>query len=222
MMPVKICGITNLKDAKTAVRCGATALGFIFYKQSSRYISPATAGQIVLDLKGLVSFAGVFVDEALDYINAIAEEVGLQFIQLHGNESSQYSYKIHLPVIKVFRVSSEFDSRILNSYDVHAFLFDSYEKYKPGGTGKVFNWNLIDDLKTDTPIILSGGLNIENIEDGINAVLPSAVDINSGVESMPGVKDEKKIKELFDLLIYTESISNPFEIPIVRESSDGL
>jgi len=222
MIPVKIFGITNLEDARLAVNSGASALGFIFYDKSPRYILPETVSQIAADLKGQVSFTGVFVNKTLDYIHAVKEEMGLNFIQLHGNETPEYCRAVQLPVIKVFRVAPDFDVETMRSYDVHAFLFDTYEKGKPGGTGDIFNWNLIGALQTDTPIILSGGLSIENILDAINAVCPSAVDVNSGVESKPGVKDEKKMGALFDILQNTRSPVNPFERQEVKEGSHGL
>ena len=222
MIPIKICGITNLEDARFAVNSGASALGFIFYDKSPRYILPETASQIAADLKGQVPFTGVFVDETLDYVHAAKEEIGLNFIQLHGNETPEYCRAVHLPVIKVFRVASDFDAETMRTYDVHAFLFDTYEKGKPGGTGDIFNWNLIFDLQIDTPIILSGGLGIENILDAINSVCPSAVDVNTSVESKPGVKDEKKMKALFDILQNTSSPVNPFERQAVKEGSHGL
>ena len=217
MIPVKICGITNLEDAQATVRSGASALGFIFYDKSVRYITMETAYRIAADVQGQVPLIGVFVDETLDYVNGVAEEIGLNFVQLHGNESSEYCQKIHFPVIKVFRVAPDFNIEIMNSYNVHAFLFDAYEKGKPGGTGEIFCWEVVGNLKSDTPIILSGGLNIANIERGINVVCPSAVDINSGVELKSGVKDVKQIKALFDILEKTESAVNPFEIPAVQE-----
>ena len=217
MIPVKICGITNLEDACSAVHYGASALGFIFYDKSPRYISLAIASQIVAELKGRVTFVGVFVDATLEHIHAVKEEVGLNFIQLHGNESPGYCREIQLPVIKVFRIAYNFDTGIIQNYDVHAFLFDTYEKGKPGGTGAVFNWHIIYDLTIDIPIILSGGLSFENIESGINAVCPSAVDVNSGVESEPGVKDNQKMKILFDNLKNTRSLANPFKIPVIQK-----
>ena len=215
MIPVKICGITNLEDAQAAARSGASALGLIFYDKSPRNISKETACHIAAGIEGQVPLVGVFVDETLDYVNGFAEEVGLNYIQLHGNESPEYCQKIHFPVIKVFRVAPDFNVEIMNSYNVHAFLFDAYEKGKPGGTGEIFCWEVVGNLKSDTPIILSGGLNIANIERGINVVCPSAVDINSGVELKSGVKDVKQMKALFDILEKTESAVNPFEIPAV-------
>ena len=222
MIPVKICGITNLEDARVAVSCGASALGFIFYDKSPRYISPETAGLIAADLKGHVSFVGVFIDETLEHVHSIADIVGLNFIQLHGNESSQYCHKVQFPVIKVFKVAPQFDVGIINNYNVHAFLFDNYEKGRQGGTGKAFNWDVIIDLPLDKPIILSGGLSIDNIKRGINSVCPSAVDVNSGVELNPGVKDGKKMKVLFNIIKKTDNTNDPFEIPVAQESSHEL
>ena len=219
MMPVKICGITNADDAQLAVQYGTSAIGFIFYDQSPRYITPENASQITIDIKEKVSFVGVFVDETLDYVHGVAKEVGLDFIQLHGNESPAYCQEIHFPVIKVFRVSSDFNAGIIKSYNVHAFLFDTYKKNKFGGTGEVLNWDKISNLQIDKPIILSGGLNIENIEGGVDIVCPSAVDVNSGVESRPGKKNEKKMVSLVKILNNTQSATNPFEIPVIQRDS---
>jgi len=212
MIPVKICGVTNLKDAQVAVNSGASALGFIFYKKSPRFIQRVMAKKIAAEVGEKVALVGVFVDESLDYVHEVAEDVGLSIIQLHGNESHQYCKKVQLPIIKVFRVFSGFNVEILKNYDVHAFLFDTYEKNKPGGTGTVFNWDMLADLHQDTPIILSGGLNINNILDGIKIVCPSAVDINSGVELNPGIKDKQKINSLCAILKNTQSACNPFII----------
>ena len=223
MIPVKICGITNLEDAQTAVNCGASALGFIFYNNSPRYITVKTAREIVADLNGQVAFVGVFVDETLDFIHAVADEVTLNFIQLHGIESVEYCHEVQLPIIKVFRITPNFDvARMKKIDDVHAILLDTYNKEKLGGTGETFNWDVISDLKIDIPIILSGGLSVENIINGINEVCPSAVDVNSGVESKPGVKDKKKMKALFDILNNTTSLDNPYKIPGVQEGSHDL
>jgi phosphoribosylanthranilate isomerase len=104
------------------------------------------------------------------------------------------------PVIKVFRVNIDFDPTIIDNFQVHAFLFDTYQRGKPGGTGASFQWDLISGLKTDTPIILSGGLDSGNIINGIKTVQPSAIDVNSGVELEPGVKDKVKVKKLFNTI----------------------
>ena len=136
------------------------------------------------------------------------EKLNLDYIQLHGNESPEYCDKMIRPVIKAFRVGTDFDPAVLGSFQVHAFLFDTYQEGKPGGTGRSFNWDLISDLKTDIPIILSGGLNPDNINEGIETVQPSAVDVNSCVESEPGIKDKVKVEKLFNAIENSNHIAN--------------
>ena len=212
MIAVKICGITSLKDAEMAVNYSVPAIGLIFYPDSHRYVDPAEVEQWIERIPDSVKKVGVFVNEQIDTINNITRQLKLEFIQLHGDESPEFCNGIIRPVIKVFRVGDDFDAMVLNEYDVHGFLFDTYKKGNPGGTGNRFNWDLIANLKTETPIILSGGLTPENVLNGIEAVNPAAVDVNSGVESAPGVKDEEKIKELFSVLEHSNSCNNPFRV----------
>jgi len=212
MIAVKICGITSLKDAEMAVNYSVPAIGLIFYPDSHRYVDPAEVEQWIERIPDSVKKVGVFVNEQIDTINNITRQLKLEFIQLHGDESPEFCNGIIRPVIKVFRVGDDFDAIVLNEYDVHGFLFDTYKKGNPGGTGTRFNWDLIANLKTETPIILSGGLTPENVLNGIEAVNPAAVDVNSGVESVPGVKDEEKIKELFSVLEHSNSCNNPFRV----------
>ena len=203
-IPVKICGITSFKDAKIAVNYGASAIGLIFFQGSPRYVDPGKVKNWILDIPKNVKKVGVFVNEKIENIHSIVRGLNLDFIQLHGHESPDYCDQMIKPVIKVFRVGDDFDSNVLKDYQVAAFLFDTYQKGRPGGTGENFNWDLIADLKTNAPIILSGGLNAGNILDGIKAVNPSAVDINSGVESIPGIKDGWKVKNIFSKLKNTK------------------
>ena len=212
MIAVKICGITSLKDAEMAVNYSVSAIGMIFCPDSPRYVDPANVEQWIDQIPDSVKKVGVFVNEQIDTINNITRQLKLEFIQLHGDESPEFCNGIIRPVIKVFRVGDDFDAIVLNEYDVHGFLFDTYKKGNPGGTGTRFNWDLIANLKTETPIILSGGLTPENVLNGIEAVNPAAVDVNSGVESVPGVKDEEKIKELFSVLEHSNSCNNPFRV----------
>ena len=212
MIAVKICGITSLKDAEMAVNYSVSAIGMIFCPDSPRYVDPAEVEQWIDRIPDSVKKVGVFVNEQIDTINKITRQLKLEFIQLHGDESPEFCNGIIRPVIKVFRVGDDFDAIVLNEYDVHGFLFDTYKKGNPGGTGTRFNWDLIANLKTETPIILSGGLTPENVLNGIEAVNPAAVDVNSGVESVPGVKDEEKIKELFSVLEHSNSCNNPFRV----------
>jgi len=212
MIAVKICGITSLKDAEMAVNYSVSAIGMIFCPDSPRYVDPVEVEQWIERIPDSVKKVGVFVNEQIDTINNITRQLKLEFIQLHGDESPEFCNGIIRPVIKVFRVGDDFDAIVLNEYDVHGFLFDTYKKGNPGGTGTRFNWDLIANLKTETPIILSGGLTPENVLNGIEAVNPAAVDVNSGVESVPGVKDEEKIKELFSVLEHSNSCNNPFRV----------
>ena len=220
MIAVKICGITSLKDAEMAVNYSVPAIGLIFYPDSPRYVDPAKVEQWIDRIPDSVKKVGVFVNEQIDTINNITRQLKLEFIQLHGDESPEFCNGIIRPVIKVFRVGDDFDAIVLNEYDVHGFLFDTYKKEKPGGTGNRFKWELIANLKTETPIILSGGLTPENVLNGIESVNPAAVDVNSGVESVPGVKDEEKIKELFSVLEHSNSCNNPFRV--IRGEIHGL
>jgi phosphoribosylanthranilate isomerase len=208
MIPVKICGITTYEDAEIAVNHGASAIGMIFYKGSPRYIYPEKVEEWISAIPEKMKKVGVFVNEKRKNIKTIVEKLNLDYIQLHGDESPEYCEKMIRPVIKAFRVGTDFDPAVLGNFQVHAFLFDTYQKGKPGGTGISLNWGLISNLKTNTPIILSGGLNPDNINEGIETVQPSAVDVNSGVESEPGVKDKVRVEKLFNTLGNTDYIAN--------------
>lgn len=200
MIQVKICGITSLKDGLMAANYGASALGFIFYKNSPRYIAPQLLKTWISKVPSNLKKVGVFVNKDVDKVNKIAGDLNLDMVQLHGDESPEYCNQMIKPVIKVFKVNNEFDPTVLNDYPVSAFLFDTYKKESYGGTGESFDWQSISNLDTEIPIILSGGLNAENILEGIKVVMPSAVDVNSGVESEPGVKDAEKVKYFFTRL----------------------
>jgi len=191
---VKICGLTNLEDALFAARAGADALGFIFYPKSPRYITPKEARLITAKLPPFITTVGVFVDEGPEKVNEIASEACLGALQLHGNESPAYCAYMGLSVIKALRVRGEEDIKSMASYDVSAFLLDTYKKGQIGGTGEVFDWDLAVKAKGGKkPIILSGGLTPENVAEAVKKVGPYAVDVSSGVEKSPGVKDRDKI-----------------------------
>ena len=204
MIHVKICGVTSLNDAIMAANYGASALGFIFYEKSPRYINPEILKTWISNVPSSVKKVGVFVNKDVDKVNKIAEELNLGMVQLHGDESPEYCNQMIKPVIKVFRVNNKFDSIMLNNYQVATFLFDTYNKENRGGTGESFDWQSILQLNTEIPVILSGGLNADNVLEGIEVVKPSAVDVNSGVEAAPGKKDEEKIKNLFTILKNTK------------------
>ncbi len=187
-----------------ATNYGASALGFIFYEKSPRYINPEILKTWISNVPSSIKKVGVFVNKDVDKVNKIAEELNLGMVQLHGDESPEYCNQMIRPVIKVFRVNKKFDSIRLKNYQVATFLFDTYNKENHGGTGESFDWQSILQLNTETPIILSGGLNADNVLEGIEVVKPSAVDVNSGVETAPGKKDEEKIKNLFTILKNTK------------------
>jgi phosphoribosylanthranilate isomerase len=211
MIPVKICGITSVNDAQLAIENGASALGLIFYKPSLRNVSMEIAKEIVESVNGCVPIIGVFVDEHIQFLKSILSHVNLDILQLHGNETPQYCEQFNLPIIKVFRVRPEFDGSKLIDYNVSAFLFDTYKKGFPGGTGDSFDWELVSKLKIEIPIILSGGLTPENIMRGIEVVNPSAVDVNSGVENCPGEKDAMKLAQLFSEINLTQGEADFFK-----------
>lgn len=195
-MKVKICGITNLEDALLCESLGADALGFIFYENSKRFVKSEVVKEIVKHLSPFTSNVGVFVNANSDLINAISKSVGLNLIQLHGDETPSQIDELNLPVIKAFRINDQFDFKVLEHYKNCYYMFDTFSSAELGGTGKTFNWNLIpDELKGK--IILSGGISSANINKIIKEVKPLAVDISSSLETYPGKKDEKKVKEFF-------------------------
>ena len=192
---VKICGITNQEDAKFAARCGADAVGFVFHKESPRFISHHRAAEIVRSLPDHISKIGVFVNADMTFVRGIVNHVNLSAVQLLGNNGPDDLVNFETSVIKVFRVQKDFEFEIMRNYIVDAFLLDTYKEGSYGGTGKAFDWNIAIKAKEYGRIILSGGLNPENVEDAIRFVRPYGVDVSSGVEGSPGRKDPKKVRE---------------------------
>ena len=191
---VKICGMTQLKDAAFAVEQGADAVGFIFYNKSPRSVTMKTARDIILKLPPLVDTVGVFVNESVDRINKIANYCGLDLVQLHGEESPVFCRKIQRRVIKAFRVKDLQSIKQLEKYSVSGYLLDTFSDNLHGGTGKIFDWNLALPAKKMGPVILAGGLTARNILQAIRQARPYGVDVCSGVEKLPGVKDPEKVR----------------------------
>ncbi len=198
-MKVKICGITNIEDAKYCCNLGTDALGFVFYKKSKRYINYINAKDIIDKLPAFILKVGVFVNNSIEEINEISKIIGLNAVQLHGDESPEFITQINLPVIKSFRINENFDFSILDKFKTCSFLLDSYSKDDYGGTGKNFNWNLIP-THLKNKIILAGGISVENIQYIYNHIKPQAVDLSSSVEIIPGKKDFDKLKRFFKVL----------------------
>jgi phosphoribosylanthranilate isomerase len=198
-MRIKICGITNLDDAKAAADAGADALGFILYPASKRFIPIGDAIQIVEALPPFIQTVAVTVNANKEFSNLGWRKQLKHFglAQLHGQESPVHVKAVgkYLPVIKVFPADRtvEFDPA---AYAVSAFMLDTPSK-DHGGTGQTYDWNLAVEFKKRTmkPLILSGGLNPENVAKAIETVQPYAVDVSSGVESSPGKKDHAKLSE---------------------------
>jgi phosphoribosylanthranilate isomerase len=194
---IKICGITTVEDALLAVRLGTNALGFNFWPDSKRYVSPSTAGAIVARLPPFVTTVGVFVNQPEGEMRAIAAEAGMQVFQLHGDEPPALCSRLPLPVIKAIPVDQVKTLSRLLSYEVSAFLLDTPSRGF-GGSGVPFDWSLAEGVSEVAPVILAGGLTPENVAEAIRAVRPYAVDVASGVESAPGVKDPEKMARFIE------------------------
>ena len=195
MVCVKICGITNVRDARLAARLGADAVGFNFYRQSKRYVKPERVRAIVAALPPFITTVGVFVDEEPDAVMEFCRMCHLDVAQLHGDEPPARVDEVRgIQRIKAIRVAAARDVERCRRYRAESFLLDAYVPDEPGGTGRTFDWKLARDADQFGPIILAGGLTPDNVEEAIRVAQPYAVDVASGVESASGVKD----KELMD------------------------
>jgi phosphoribosylanthranilate isomerase len=198
-MKVKVCGITNSEDALLCESCGADALGFIFYEKSKRFIEPEKAKKIIERLSPFTLKTGVFVNEKVDKINLVSKKIGLNLVQLHGNENNDFVSKINLPVIKAFRVNSGFNFDLVNDFSECAILLDNFSKDYEGGTGRQFDWELIPNLLRNR-IILSGGITIEHLDFILTKINPLGIDLSSSLEKFPGKKDQEKVIDFFNKL----------------------
>jgi phosphoribosylanthranilate isomerase len=193
---VKICGITSPEDALAAAEAGADAIGLMFYDKSPRNISPSRAAEIARSLPPFVIKVGVFVDPTVDMVSRAIGECGLNIAQFHGNESPEFCMLFPVMTIKAFRIKDSQSLDALPDYNTNAYLLDAFVEDKHGGTGAKFNWNLaIEAQKYGRPIFLAGGLNEGNVADAVQQVRPYAVDVSSGVESAPGIKDHQKVRD---------------------------
>lgn len=195
MVKVKICGITTHDDAQLAVNSGADALGFVFYAPSPRNIFPEQARDIIRQLPPFIQTVGLFVNEELTRLNGIADACGLDIIQLHGEESPDYCTGVKRRVLKALRVRDETSLEPMAGYPDTMFLLDAWSPDARGGTGQTFNWDIAAQVAKHTRIVLAGGLTTANIAAAISQVRPYAVDVSSGVESRPGIKDADAIRE---------------------------
>lgn len=191
---VKICGITRVEDALAAARHGARAIGLVFFPGSPRYIAPEQAADIVRALPPFVTAVGLFVDAAAEEVRAAVSSAGCQLLQFHGDETPEFCAQFGLPYVKAVRVQPGVDllQYARDHRAARGLLFDAFSEGTYGGTGSSFDWNLIP-RSVPLPVILSGGLNPANVARAVRAVRPWAVDVSSGVESAPGVKDAARI-----------------------------
>lgn len=191
---VKICGITRGEDAVAAVRSGADAVGLVFWPQSARSVTPEQAAEVARHVPAFIHLVGVYVDPSPEWVRETAAAAKLSLLQFHSDETPEFCAQFDLPYIKAIRVKETSDLiQYAQTYrNAKGLLLDTFAAGMPGGTGHVFDWDLIPK-NLPLPVILSGGLNTENISTAIRRVRPWAVDVSSGVEQSKGIKDEHKI-----------------------------
>jgi phosphoribosylanthranilate isomerase len=194
MVRVKICGITNLEDARWSIAAGADALGFIFVDGTPRCIAPEVAAGIIAELPPFVTAVGIFWDHAPGHVKALAEQCRLGALQFHGEESPEMVAGYALPTIKTIKVSREEDLRAMERYHVSAFLLDSPARWSEGEARAPIPWSLVRQAAARTPLILSAGLTPDNVAEAVRLCRPFGVDVNSGVEARPGKKDPDKVR----------------------------
>jgi phosphoribosylanthranilate isomerase len=206
---VKVCGIRRAEDARLAVELGASAIGFIFWPGSPRFVDPGTAAAVAGALPGHVLRIGVFVDQAPDYVTDVVARVPLSAVQLHGSESAESYATVGAPLIKAVPVSEPFDATVIDTLhpDV-TLLLDAHDPIRHGGTGRTIDWTIAAAMAARRPTILSGGLNAGNVAGAVARVRPYMVDVSSGVESAPGVKDPVKLRAFFDALARVDDQNN--------------
>jgi phosphoribosylanthranilate isomerase len=195
---VKICGLTNYEDAAAAMDMGADILGFNFYPESPRFIAPEKATQIINKLPAFVDIAGVFVNAPFEEIRETIDKRQLDWVQLHGDETPQFCklfLSLNAKTIKALRVSNQADIKKADSFFTDAILLDAFHPEKYGGTGLVFDWNIIGHI--GKRVFLAGGINPDNAAAAVELGV-YGIDVCSGIESQPGKKDHKKMRKLFD------------------------
>ena len=198
-MLVKICGITRLEDAEVAVALGAGAIGFVFWPKSPRYVDPERARAIVAALPPFIATVGVFVDQTARLVNGVAARVGLSTVQLHGDEPIEMLGEIERPVVKAMALRASTTAEEADAWPSRVrLLIDADDPDRRGGTGRTVDWKRAAAVAARRPVLLAGGLNAANVADAIRTVKPFGIDVSSGVESAPGIKDHGRLKALFE------------------------
>jgi phosphoribosylanthranilate isomerase len=196
---VKICGITTPDDGMLAAQAGASAIGLVFWPGSPRFVDRALARRIAEAVPSFVLRVGVFVDQSLDMMTRTADDVGLDVIQLHGNEPPEMVACLPRRALKAIKVGSDSVLDEVARYEGAGILLDTQDGARPGGTGKTFDWQTAQQVRARVPfLVLAGGLTPQNVAAAIKSVGPDAVDVSSGVESAPGRKDPAKLKAFFE------------------------
>ncbi|MEI2703563.1 MAG: phosphoribosylanthranilate isomerase [Baekduia sp.] len=219
---VKFCGITRYEDAEFAVELGGWAIGMIFWPGSPRAVDPAMANRIAMSFRRQTEIAGVFVNPSLDEVTEVADIAHLTLIQLHGDEGPSFCAEVArrtgARVIKAMRVRQLADVQAISAFRTDFHLLDTYVPGVPGGTGETFDWELANRRTTPVPLIVSGGLDANNVGDAIAATRPYAVDVASGVESAPGVKDHEAMRAF----AHAAAHADPSAPLSVAETADAL
>lgn len=202
MTRVKICAMTCVEDASHAADLGAWAIGLIHHPESPRYVEPDLAEEIGAALKRRCEVAGVFVNSPMENVVRAAEREELTILQFHGDEGpsfcSEAARRTGAKVMRAFRVRTAADVRAAEAFRTDFHLFDAHRKGTPGGTGERFDWELLTGRRSQVPMVLAGGLTPENVSGAIDVAHPYAVDVVTGVESEPGVKDPAKVEAFFE------------------------
>jgi phosphoribosylanthranilate isomerase len=194
-MFVKICGITLAEDAEAAVKAGAAAIGFVFWPGSPRFIDPYRARAIAATLPPFVTSVGVFVNQPIEYVTGVASLVRLGAVQLHGDETIEYAAALSRPVVKAL---SPGDGQAAAWPARTMLLLDVHDPVRRGGTGRTIDWTAAARVAAERRILLAGGLTPENVAEAVLRVLPFGIDVSSGVERAPGVKDHERLRALFE------------------------
>lgn len=198
-MFVKVCGITRLEDAAAAVDAGARALGFVFWPNSPRFVDPFRARAIVATLPPFVTPVGLFVNQPHDYISGVSSLVRLGAVQLHGDESVAFARSLRQPVIRALTLADRIEEWPVRM----RVLLDAHDPDRRGGTGRMIDWTAAAVVAQARPILLAGGITPENVAEAVARVRPFGIDVSSGVEHAPGIKDHAKIRAIFEALHVT-------------------
>jgi len=201
-MFVKICGITRREDAEAAVEAGASAIGFVFWPKSPRFIDPYRARAIAARLLPFVTPVGLFVDQPLEHVNAVASLVRLGAVQLHGDETPEFAASIAAPVIRALPIEKA------NAWpEGTTLLLDAHDPVQRGGTGRTIDWTAAAAIASRRRVLLAGGLTPDNVAEAIAQVRPFGIDVSSGVERAPGIKDHQRLRALFEAVHDTGHIT---------------